>query len=219
MTITPEMQAHFDGRVYSPVFIVRLDIETDPIRAWNGPGPFAPTGTGDPALDGLVFDPVSPLVNISDAKDDQGSGGPLIIAAAAHDLDEELLRQIVRDKRTWQLKRGIVWLGALDETEGVVLPDPIRYKTGVITAMDMTRDDDTALFSVEIDEDLGNRSGRPLRVAEHSRFFSDDTFGNFVQKLANRPAGFEGSATPSGGGGGGGGGGNDEISRNAIFRV
>lgn len=112
--ITTGMSNALQHRVVRPVLIGRLDIATDPITGWLGPGVFAPTGTGDDALDGQSFDPMGPFVGMDDIQEDQGIGGPVTLSLAGHDLDEALLRQIVRDKRTWRGRDAWLWLGLLE---------------------------------------------------------------------------------------------------------
>jgi len=193
MTLTVEMNNTLTGGVITPVWIVRLDIPTDPFYAWTGSAIFAPTGTGDTALDGYTFEPLDGLVGISDAVEDGGIGSALTMTAMADGLNEELLRQIVRDKRAWQGKPAWIWLALLNNDDATVIPNPVRYKTGVLTQMSLQDGQEGGVVSITVDVDTGAAAGRTMRVRDHNRLFSDDTFGNFVQKLENRPTGFKGS--------------------------
>lgn len=176
-----------------PVLIGRLDIATDPVVAWTGPGTFLPTGSGDAALDGQTFLPMAPFVELSSITENQGIGGPATLTVAGHDLDEDLLLQVVNDKRTWRGRKAWLWLGLLNVDEATVVVDPFRIKTGVMVDMRVVREPDNNTIQVSIDKDLGNARAAPLRWIDHVRFFTADTFSTFVIALANKPQGFNAS--------------------------
>lgn len=188
--LTSAMTTGLTDRVIRPVLIGRLDIQTDPVAAWTGPGIFAPSGTGDTELDGYTFDGIEGFIDISNIKEDQGIGGPVTLTATAHDLDDNLLRQLVRDKRTWRGQNAFLWLGLLDETANVI-SNPTRIKTGVMTSMEIQRRPDDSSVVVTIDQDLGNASSPPFLILDHPRIWSGDTFATFMTKLANKPQGFD----------------------------
>lgn len=188
--LTASMSTAISESVVRPVLIGRLAITGDPVTAWTGPGLFAPTGTGDAELDGFTFDSVEGFVDVSSIKEDQGIGGPVTITAQAHDLDSTLLRQVVRDKRTWRGQPAYLWLGLLDENS-LVVSHPTRIKTGVMTSMEVKRGRDGASILVTLDQDFGNARSAPFRVIDHPRIWPDDTFATFVQKLSNKPGGLE----------------------------
>lgn len=192
--LSSAMSTALDARVVRPVLIGRLDIQTDPVAAWNGPGVFAPSGTGDTELDGYTFDGIEGFIDLSSIKEDQGIGGPVTITAAAHDLDEVLLKQVVRDKRAWRGQAAFLWLGLLDDDTNVI-SNPTRIKTGVMTAMEIRRGPDTAAIIVTIDQDFGNASGAPFRILDHPRIWSSDTFSTFMTALSNKPQGLTRSDT------------------------
>ena len=194
---TAQMQTGLEAPIVRPVLIARFDIASDPVLGWTGPGLFAPTGTGDPALDGQIFDPQEAPVEISDFVDNQGIGEALTITMAAVDLDEDVLRQLIRDKRAYLGRKAWVWFGLLDDTEAAVIPDPERLKTGVIISMTRRRLDDEEVVDIVIDEDLGGRKGSELRIIDHTRFWTGDTFSSFVLKLVNRPSGVRATVTSS----------------------
>ncbi|MFW6198567.1 MAG: hypothetical protein ACOC5E_01960 [Acidobacteriota bacterium] len=207
--VEPEMQSALEERVLRPVLIGRLEIEDDPVRAWTGPGLFQPQGTGDDALDGVTFDPISPPQSISEVQEDQGIGGPVTITMDAHDLDQAVLRQLVRDRRLYKGRPAWLWLGLLDEQQEAVVPDPVRLKTGVITEITTSRQQDQAVAEIEIDEDLGQASGRRTRLTDHRQFWPSDTFSLFVISLLNSRQGIRGSK----GGGSATGGHEEELPR------
>ncbi|WP_339862372.1 hypothetical protein [Paremcibacter congregatus] len=200
---TTEMQTGLEARVVRPVLIARLDIAGDPVLGWTGPGLFAPSGTGDAALDGQIFDPTEAPVDMSDVVDNQGVGEPVTITMAANDLDQDVLRQLVRDRRVYIGRKAWLWFALLDDTEAAVLPNPERLKTGVIVSMSYTRSPEEEIVEVVIDEDLGGTRSNELRIIDHTRFWPTDTFSSFVHKLVNRPRGIRGAVSTGGGGGGG----------------
>ena len=189
--LTTSTQTALQQRVVRPVLIGRLDIDSDPVFAWTGPGLFAPTGTGDAALDDQTYDPAEAFIDISEITEDQGIGGPVTIVAAGNDLNQDLLRQVVRDKRAWRGKPAYLWMGLLDADEKTVIANPFRVKSGIIASMSVTRSPSTASVSVTIDEDLGRARSAPFRLQDHRRLYADDTATAFMAKLANKPKGLE----------------------------
>lgn len=179
------------ANVVIPVLIGRLDIAVDPIIAWSGPGTFAPVATGDTAMDGQTFSPLAPFITLTNIAEDQGIGGPVTLTLAGHDLDEDALRQVVRDKRAWRGKKAYLWEGLLDTSdEKTVIANPVRIKTGVMVQITTNRDKESASVSVTIDMDIGNAKSAPYRWIDHTRFWSADEWSTFIIKLANKPVGF-----------------------------
>lgn len=188
--LTSGMVTGLEAGTVRPVLLGRFDILTDPLVAWTGYGPFAPTGTGDSALDGQTFFAMAPFMELSAIKEDQGIGGPTTITISGHDLDEELLRQIIRDKRQWRGRKAWLWLGLLNADEATVIASPARIKTGVMTQMVTSRDGEEASVTVTIDQDLGRAQGSFFRWLDHTRIFPTDTWSTFIVQLANQPGGF-----------------------------
>ncbi len=188
--ITAGMVTGLEAGVVREVLLGRFDILTDPLIAWTGPGTLAPTSTGDAALDGQIFVNLAPFMEMTNIVEDQGIGGPVTMTISGHDLDEDLLRQIVRDVRQWRGRGAWLWLGLLNVDEATVISNPVRIKTGVMTQMTVHRDREGATVSVTIDKDLGRSSSVPWRWIDHPRLFAADTFSSFVIELANKPEGF-----------------------------
>lgn len=187
--LTPAMSAAVALPVIRPVLIVRLDIKDDPLTAWTGPGIFAPTGSADSALNGQTFLPAGAPEDVGDLTEDQGIGEPLTLTARADSEDEPLMRQIQRDRRAWRGRKAWVWLGLLDADNFTVIDDPVRYKTGFMTEMQVTRKRDAVNISVTVDVDQSNAAAAPFRIADHTRLYDDDDFSVFMQLLANKPDG------------------------------
>lgn len=205
--LTTAVESALQDDVIRPVLIARLDFAGDPITAWNGPGIFAPSGSGDAALDGETFTRVDAVVGLSPVQENQGIGEPVVLTAAAHDLDEEALRQVVRDKRAWRGKPAYLWMGLLADNHATVLADPFRVKTGVMTQMKVMRTAEEAVIEITIDEDLSNARSGPWRWIDHTRIYANDTWSTFITKLANKPKGLgRGDVRPDFGSVGEGGG-------------
>lgn len=187
--LTSGMVTALEADAVRPVLIGRFDILTDPLAAWTGYGTFAPTGTGDAALDGQTFFAMAPFMELSDVKEDQGIGGPTTIVISGHDLDEELLRQIIRDKRQWRGRKAWLWLGLLNADEATVVSNPARIKTGVMTQMITSRNGEEATVTVTIDQDLGQARGSLFRWLDHIRIYATDTWSTFIVQLSNQPGG------------------------------
>ncbi len=190
-SLTAGMVTGLEAGTILPVLIGRLDILSDPITAWTGHGVFSPTGSGDTALDGQVFVSIAPFIELSDILEDQGIGGPVTLTISGHDLDEDALRQVVRDKRQWRLRNAWLWLGLLNVDEATVIADPVRIKTGIMIQMTVDRRPDGASVTVTVDRDLGNARSGSFRWVDHTRLFPADTWSTFVVELANKPTGFE----------------------------
>lgn len=188
--ITGGMSTALQGATIRPVLIGRLDIKDDPVTAWTGPGIFAPTSTGDVALDGQTFDPLGAFVDVTNVAEDQGMGQPVVLKLTAHDLDDVALRQIIRDKRQWRGRRAWLWLGLIDADNKTVVSDPVRIKTGLMTKIIVKRDKTGASIDVTIDVDAANARQAAFRLVDHVRYFPGDQFSNFIVKLANKPQGF-----------------------------
>ncbi len=187
--ITSGMVTALEAGTVRETLLGRFDILTDPLIAWTGPGTFAPTSTGDAALDGQIFVNMAPYVEMTDVIEDQGIGGPVTMTVSGHDLDFELLKQIVNDKREWRGRSAWLWLGLLNADEASVVPNPMRVKTGVMTHMQVKRDAQGATVTVTIDKDLGRAQDVPWRWLDHVRLFPADTWSSFILELSNQPQG------------------------------
>lgn len=194
MTIDPNTSAALQSGILEPVIICRLDVLGDPVLSWSGPGNFAPSGTGDQALDGHVFSSVSGVpVEISDFSQTGNISEPVRIELPAHDLDQVLLRQVIRDNRVWQGRKAWLWLGLLDTDQAGLVGAPIRIYTGYITSINVSINDEESIASVTLDQDLQRSSSRPFRWTEHANIFPGDTASTYVHGLFNRPTGVKGS--------------------------
>lgn len=189
--LTTTMATAVAQPVIRPVLIAYLDIASDPISMWTGAGTFAPSGSPDAVLNGKMFYPDQSFIDMSDIIEDQGIGGPVTIILKANDLDEDALRQIVRDRRAWRGRSAYMWLGLLNENLNAVLEYPVRIKTGIMTRVVVTRSYGNVNLEITIDADLQNARSAPYRILDHQRIFAGDTFSAFIIELGNKPAGLE----------------------------
>jgi len=189
--VTANMASALSGNIIRPCLVAYLDIDTDPVSAWTGPGIFAPTGTADSVLNNKTFQPLAPVVSMSPIVEDQAMGGAVTLTLTGHDLDSEALSQVVKNKYAWRGKDAYLWLALLDTDEGSVIDDPVRIKTGLMVQMAVMRRAESAVVRCTIDVDLGNARAAPYRYQDHSRLHAGDTFGAYMVALANKPGGFE----------------------------
>lgn len=189
--LTSAMQTALNQPTIRPVLIAYLDILSDPISMWTGAGTFQPTGSADAVLNGKTFHPDQSFADVSDIVEDQGIGGPVTLVLKANDLDEDALRQIVRDRREWRGRAAYLWLGLLNESLNAVHADPVRIKTGVMTRVVVNRSYGNVNLEITVDLDLQNARSAPFRLLDHQRIHAGDTFSSFMIELANKPSGLE----------------------------
>jgi hypothetical protein len=189
--MTSAMSTALGSKTIRPVVIAYLDIASDPIAMWTGQGTFVPTGTGDAVLNGKMFYPEQAFADMSDVSEDQGIGGPVTVSLKANALDEDALRQVVRDRREWRGRAAYIWMGLYSEGFGSVIADPIRIKTGIMTQVVVKRAAGDVSIEITIDTDLQNAKSAPFRWTDHARIYPTDTFSAYVHELANKPAGLE----------------------------
>jgi hypothetical protein len=185
------MQNALNAQVIRPVLIAFMDIASDPITMWTGPGAFAPTGSGDSVLDGKTFLSAESVADVSDIQEDQGIGGPVTILLKANDLDADALRQFVKDRRAWRGRPAYLWMGLFDSTAVAVISSPIRIKTGIMTRVSVVRSTEDVFIELVIDSDLQNARSAKFEWIDHQRVYPDDRFSSFILELANKPAGLE----------------------------
>jgi hypothetical protein len=189
--LTTAMQAAIDAPVIRPVALAYLDIASDPIAMWTGPGSFQPTGSPDGVLNGKTFLPSAAFADMSEIQEDEGIGGPVTIVLQGSSLDEPALRQFVRDRRQWRGRRAYIWLGYLNENLYAVHEWPVRIKTALMVDVKVRRGVDDVSIQLVIDEDLGRAKTAAWRITDHARIHPTDTFSSFVTDLANKPNGLE----------------------------
>ena len=189
--MTSAMQTALTSKTIRPIIIAYLDIASDPISMWTGQGTFLPSGTADAILNGKTFYPEQAFADMSEVSEDQGIGGPVTVSLKANSLDEDALRQIVKDRREWRGRPAYIWMGLYAEGFASVIADPVRIKTGIMTQVIVKRAGGDVSIDITIDADLQNAQSAPFRWTDHARIYSTDQFSAFVHQLANKPAGLE----------------------------
>lgn len=193
MSIDPSTEAALQGDVVRPVFIGRFDILNDPLTAWTGHGLYAPSSSGDSALDGYVFTPTDAPVEISDIDQSSSIASPMSLLFPAHKLEEDVLRQVVRDKRQWLGRKAWIWMGFMNAEQNALVGHPLRIYSGYMTNMKIDVSLTQSVARLTIDQDLARSRGGRFRWVDHARIRPGDTASTFVQKLFNRPQGVRGT--------------------------
>lgn len=168
-----------------PVYVGLLDFKDEPVFGWTGPGLFAPTNTGDPDLDGNIFTSAEGAVDIGDFASDTGNGSGLTITFSAHDNDADVMRQVVRDRRSWKFRRAKIWRFFLDETQGAIYPEFTQMFAGVMTEVKFIRSaSGPPSIEISMDQDI------PMARGTEARWVNEPTgFSKFILDLANGPIG------------------------------
>jgi hypothetical protein len=170
-------------------YIIRLDVVDDPLFAWTGFGDLVFTAgqTGDTALDGFTFQGITHLIaEVGAVQDGQGGSGALEITMPGVDLTDELMRQIVFDRRRWQFLPGRVWIALLDDN-GNLIGKPIRMRSGHMDKMPVTEDDEgkgTIQCIIESQQAYATQALN-TRYSEQKEIDSNDNSQDWVWQLAN----------------------------------
>lgn len=171
--------------VVKPVFIGFFDIASDPIRAWTGPGTFAPSSTGDADLDGFTFGEAVGIVQVSDFTENQGLGEDWSISFSVGDANLDPFTQMVVDRRIFLGRRVVIWRAFLLADESGVAPYINRVFTGVMTAATMERRAAQAsVITITCDQDLQKASQAPVRWIDHQFFNPTDTASTYIASLS-----------------------------------
>lgn len=184
--LTAGMQTEVAAQLIRPVWIVRLDIENDPILAWTGRGDFMPTGTGDAALDGFTFTGLGPIDAISNIKDALGGSQAVTLTLPGVDLQDDALRQVVLNSETWQFRQAWIWFGLLNASYGVIA-DPTRIKTGRMDQMKINMDGQDATVSLIVESFQSYAQEKfNSRYIQQPDIDAMDESQKFVHDLANK---------------------------------
>lgn len=211
------------------VYIVRLDIEDDPILVWTGLGDlsFPPGSTGDGALDGQTFSGITHMVGeVGAAADGKGGSAALELALPGVDLYDEAMRQVVFNRRRWQYRQAWVWMAFLDD-DNVVVGRPVRLKTGRMDRMPVEEEGSGGQGTVKCRiESAQAYAGEALatRYSETTDLDPTDTSQRYVWQLANMTPALGQSNVMAGlapafgnGSGGGGRGGGRYLDLEPVF--
>ena len=208
-TLHPDTKAAAQAPTLWPAWVIRLDIKDDPVLVWTGLGQYLPSATGDNALDGLIFEGIANVGDIGAIVEAREGSQALTLSLAGVDLQDEALRQVVFDERTWQFRQAWLWVVLCDE-DGNPIGKPVRVKRGRMDQMNHEEDDGEGKVSVEIESHQAYVANvLNTRYSEQLEVDPTDTSQDYVHDLANKIAGIgdKTNVTSGGGGGGGGGGG------------
>ncbi len=175
--------------VVRPVHVGFLDIDTDPIRGWTGPGTFAPSSTGDTDLDGETFLSAEGAVEISNFQEDQGIGASLSVTFAAGDMEDEVLfQELVVDQRLFQGRKAKFWLFFLTPDESGVLADfELLFNGIMVSAATARQSGSPSTITIICDQDTQKAKVAPTRWIDHTRYYPADTFSTFMVALTRSP--------------------------------
>lgn len=180
--------AALDAEAVYTAWLFRLDIADDPVIVWTGARDYTPAGTGDAALDGFLFERVGFPGNIGNVVDGRGGSQALSLSLPGVDLNDEALKQVVKDKRRWQFRQAWVWIATLDANYNVV-GVPFRVKTGRIDKMNIGQGRKGNYVNVTIESHQAYASEvANTKYSELRDFDPTDTSQNYVHDLANRQA-------------------------------
>ena len=208
-TLDPATKTATEAENLNLAWIIRLDIETDPVFAWTGFGDltFGAGATGDAALDTFTFEGITHLIGEIGAVTDGDSGSDALeLRLPGVDLQDELMKQVVYDKRKWKFRPGRVWL-ALFNDAGNVIGKPIRVKTGHIDQMAVQESEDGDGVIVCTIESQQSYAAEALnsRWSEQTELDPNDNSQQYVYALANMtPALGQANVIPGAAGYGGG---------------
>ncbi len=187
--LNPLLETELQKPMIRPVWIIRLDIQDDPVQVWTGAGELSPVGTGDTALDGFTFDGIGNIGEIGAIADSETGSQVLKLGLPGVEIDKDLLNQVVNQTKVWQFKNAWVWFGLLDENTNLVY-NPFRVKTGRIDTMKASHTGKTGRMDVEIESHQAYIS-RTLdtKYAEQNEIDEDDISQSFIHDLANKQPG------------------------------
>jgi len=191
-----------------------IDIVGDPVRAVSGGRDilFEPAATGDPDLDGKLFEAVpSDLVSVSDVGHSEGGSDTVTARLRGLPVEDGGLLDIVGQKAKWRKREARLWfrvLEPLDEkaTQFTALPIQ-RYYSGYLInlAVDTSADEQIIIATIEnYQAALSEASG--LTYLHQNEFDPGDKSAEQTLAASNgmQKAGVNGTV---GGGGSRGGGG------------
>lgn len=187
--LTAGMITEVQEPLIKPVWILRLDIDTDPLYAWTGRGDFSPTGTGDSALDGNTFIGLGNIGKIGDIEDTENGSNTVQLVLPGVDLNETALQEVVLNERLWQNRQGWIWFGLLDTTYNTII-SPTRVKTGRMDQMTVSGSGGTGTVTVALESHQSYVSqALNTRYSQQDELDATDTSQDYVHDLANRQPG------------------------------
>jgi hypothetical protein len=182
MTLTDVIGAE----VVRPVVVGLLDFEGDPAYGWTGNGVLAVSGSGDPDLDGNLYVPAEGAIDVTEFVTDMANGRGVTLTFAAPDTDAEIIKQVVRDNRAWQLRKMKLWLGFYKEGEAELHPWFRQVFGGVMIKARTSRQPGApGQIKIDGDTDYALASGPAARVIDHGEMNPGDNLTSWMLDLLN----------------------------------
>lgn len=202
----------FGAPILNIAWIVRLDIQFDPVYAWTGLGPLVtgPVQFEDEKLNGLVFDGLANIGEIGKIVDTMQGSQAVKLTLPGVRLDDEALQQVAFDQRKWQGRPGYLWVVPVGDN-GTLVGEPVRAKTGRMDNLKVVRKQGEGIVQLDLEGfNAYSQRGLMTRYSEQKEIDPTDTSQDYVHTLANQTAGIGDKANATNGnqyGGGGGAGG------------
>lgn len=184
----PETKAALGESVVNEAWIFRLDIVDDPVICWTGPRDMTFVGTGDGALNGLIFEGMGAVEGIGEIRDGRGGSQAVNLKLHGINLNDDALKQVVFNKNRWQGRSAWIWIVTLDDAYNVV-GQPFRVKTGRIDKMNVGQGRKGNFVQCTIESYAAYRSeALNTKYSEQRDIDATDTSQAYVHDLANRTA-------------------------------
>jgi len=186
--------------VYS-MWLIRLDIDTDPVYIHTGFGNLTFGGGYDTKLQGVTFVGVGNIGEIGVISDDSGGSQAVTLKLPGVDLADDYLHQIISSGDKWQRRNAYLFMATLDAS-GAILGKPFRVKTGRIDKMEITIDPgaSTGELTVTLESQQAYMSqALNTRWIEQNQIDSTDTSQNYVLSLANKVPSIGGNSSAAAG--------------------
>lgn len=181
----------FGAAVVNIAWLLRLDIDQDPVYAWTGLGPLViPPGTyTDTRLNGITFEGLANIGEIGKISDGVQGSQAVRLSLPGIQLTDDALRQIVYDQRKWQGLPGYLWVVPLTDA-GALWGQPVRAKTGRMDNLKVEKRKGTGLVRIDLESfNSYSQQGLMTRYSEQKELDATDTSQTWVHDLANKLAG------------------------------
>lgn len=171
--------------------IIKLYVVGDPLLAWTGYGDlkFNAGQTGDTELDGSTFKGIGDIIELSTISEGVGGTDSLDVSLPGVDLNNNEMKQVIRDRNLWQFQRALAWLMLIDPVSGAITGKPFRIRTGRIDSMPYSENANGGIIKCKIESQqaYGNEALNS-RYSEQIDINSNDTSQKWIWSLANMSA-------------------------------
>jgi len=189
--MSPAFEDEVDAPPLRPVWIIRLDIDTDPVYAWTGRGDLTigASETTDDALNGNTYIGLCNIGTISPIKDTEKGSAAVKLSLPGVDLTQTALLEVLVNSRAWQYRQAWIWFGVLNTDLNLVIK-PIRVKTGRMDQLSITggAGDGAVNVVVESHQAYTSRASK-TRFSQQKEIDPTDTSQDYIHDLANKQPG------------------------------